>query len=162
MNVILQPIRYYTATTPYHYTSDNLPLSDLEQNDIALKNAVETLSQTISTQIAVGNWTTLKAVFDLQQDMNKPFGYLVKIWAIKDQANQISQSSSMIQCSVVGYNTNPGAVTVFGSNTAYNHSFGAGTLTPIFTGNGNNLELTFSGYTGLNGYVVAKIERFGL
>lgn len=162
MNVSLQTIRYYTANSPYHYTSDNEPLQDLEQNDIALKNAIETLSQTISTQTAVGNWSTLKAVFDLQQEINKPFGYLVKIWAIQDQANQVGQSSSMIQSSVVGYNTNPGAVTVFGSTIAYNHSFGAGILTPIFTGNGNNLELTFSGYTGLNGYVVAKIERFGL
>jgi hypothetical protein len=67
-----------------------------------------------------------------------------------------------MQYSVVGYNQNPGDVHVEGSNMVFKHSTGAGVLVPTFTGNGNNLEVHFSGYTGLNGYVVAKIERFGL
>ncbi len=162
MTIALQNIRFYTADSPYHYTSDNEPLQDLEQNDIALKNAVEALSQTINTQVVVGNWATLKAVFDLQQEINKPFAYRVKIWGAKDQSVLAGQIASLIECSVFGYNTNPGNVVVSGMTIVSNTSVGAGTLTPVFTGNANNLELTFTGYTGTNGYVVAKIERFGL
>lgn len=43
MPVTLNTIRYHTENTPYHYTYDNNPLHDLENNDIALKNAIESL-----------------------------------------------------------------------------------------------------------------------
>lgn len=162
MIIPLQTIRFYTEDSPYHFTTDNEPLRDLEQNDIAIRNAVNALSQSISTQIVAGNWSTLKAIFDLQQDINKPFAYRMKIWGAQNQATLAGQNSSLIECSILGYNLTPGSVVVSGSAIVSNVSVGVGTLTPVFTGSGNNLEVTFTGYSGANGYVVAKIERFGL
>jgi hypothetical protein len=162
MPVTLQTVRYYTENSPYHYTADNEPLQDLEQNDILLKAAVEAVEQSYDTKTVAGNWTGLKVVFDLQKDMQKPFAYALKIWASQDQSVLAGQAATLMQYTIFGYNLNPGNVVLSGNTQLFRHSTGAGTLTPTFTGNGNNLEITFSGYTGNNGYVVAKLERFGI
>ena len=161
MPITLQNIRYYTENSPYHYTTDNEPLIDLEQNDIALKAAVEEIQLNHDSQVVAGNWSSLKVIFNLHEDLDKQFGYLVKVWAVRDQAVLAGQSATLMQFTILGYNLNPGNVNISSSTQLFKHSTGTGTLTPTFTGNGNNLEITFSGYTGTNGYVLAKIERFG-
>ena len=81
----LNTIRYYTADDGYHYTIDNRPLQDLEQNDIALKVALDSLTNNTTTSVSVGNWTTLQVVLDLHQELNKAFAYKIRFWAIEDQ-----------------------------------------------------------------------------
>lgn len=162
MSVTLNTIRYYTPDDAYHYTSDNRPLSDLEQNDIALKDALDLVTNNTTTKVVVGNWATLSVSFDLHQDQGKPFAYRIKVWATKDQSLTVTQSSTISEDIIVGYSDISGSVTVQQVTNLVNQGIGTGTLVKTFTGNGNNLVISFSGYTGSTGYVVAKAERFGI
>lgn len=162
MSVNLTTIRYYTADDVYHYVNDNRPLQDLEQNDIALKNAIDQITNSTTTVTNVGNWATLSLTLDLHQDLGKPFAYRIKVWAIKDQSQTTGQAATLSEDLVFGYNSLGGNVTVQQVNNIFNQSIGTGTLVKTFTGSGNNLVISFSGYTGSLGYAVAKAERFGL
>lgn len=162
MSVNLSTIRYYGPDDAYHYTTDNRPLQDLEQNDIALKNAIDQITNNTTTVSSVGNWATLSLSLDLHQDLGKPFAYRVKVWAIKDQTQTTGQSATISEDVVFGYNDLSGSVVIQQVNNIVNQSIGTGTLVKTFTGSGNNMIISFSGYTGSLGYVVAKAERFGL
>ena len=141
---------------------DNRPLQDLEQNDIALKGAIDQITNNTTTVTNVGNWATLSLTLDLHQDLGKPFVYRIKIWAIKDQTQTTSQAATISEDLVFGYNSLAGNVTVQQTNNILNQSIGTGTLVKTFTGSGNNLVISFSGYTGSLGYAIARAERFGL
>lgn len=159
MAVALTTIRYFDANSAYHYTVDNQPLSDLESNDIALKSAIDNLSQEV---ILTGTWGTnaMKLVWDLTADLNKQFAYKISFWALQDSTVITgSMNSSYREIGVIGYNSG-GTVTVSSSSTLASFDVNTGIATVTAAGNGNNLELTFSTYTGANGYLIAKIGKF--
>lgn len=158
----LLPVRLYTANTPYHYTEDNKPLQDLQNNDQILATAIDALSSSTDVKIVVGNWSGLQIDFDLFPDLGKPFAYKFKLWGIQDQSLLSTQSSTFREDFLIGYNAIPGNSTILQTWTEENHNVGTGTLVVNYTASGNTLSLTFSGYTGTNAYVIAKRERFGI
>jgi hypothetical protein len=161
MSIILTPVRLYSNKTPYHYTEDNKPLQDLAARDEALKAAVEALGESTQTLVGVGNWATLSVNLNLFGDMDKPFSYRVRIWAIQDQSIAATQVSTMMEDIIAGYSASPGVITILQTWNNYKRTYGGPVLVPSYTPAGNNLNISFAGYTGTNGYVQVKAERFG-
>lgn len=162
IHLALPDVRFHTYDSPYHYTEDNKPLHDLFDRDIVLRDAIDFLNRNQYTVVASTNWSTLTISFDLRIDLNKPFAYRIKAWAIQDQVLLASQQSTMFEDIVIGHNTYPGAVSVLSSWNQATRKVGASTLTWSYSGSGNNLVISFAGYSGAGGYVIAKAERFGI
>ena len=162
MSTTLTTVRYYTQDDAYHYTIDNRPLQDLEANDLILKNAIDDITNNTSTTITSGDWSTLTVTLDLFKDFGKPFAYIVKVWATKDQTLTSTQSTCISEDVVIGSNTLGSGIVINSITNVFNQSVGLGTLTKTFTPSGNNLVISFSGYTGVHGYVITKAERFGI
>ena len=162
MSIILQNVRYHTIDSVYHYTEDNKPLQDLAARDEALKAAIEDMGESNLKVIGTGNWASSQVTLDLSADLVKPFAYRIRTWAIQDQSIIASQVATINEDIIFGYNALPGTVNVLNTWNNFNHKNGVPTLSITYTPAGNNLILSFSGYTGTNGYVMVKAERFGV
>lgn len=162
MTVTLNTIRYHTEDTPYHYTYDNNPLSDLESNDVALKAAIDSVTNITSVTTASGSWSGLTIPLDLSRDSGKPFVYKIKIFAVNASTVLASQSSALIEDLIQGYST-AGVITVLATTHLVSQRLGALTLVVTYTPGTNLLTLSFSGYTATsNAYIQVKAERFGI
>jgi hypothetical protein len=161
MTISLPDVRYHTVNSPYHYTEDNKPLQDLAARDLVLKAAVEDAAANNITAIAAGNWTGLTVPLDLHNDMGKAFAYRIRIWAIQDQNIAVSQCATLMEDVIFGHNNLPGTVVIDSTFNHFSIQSGAPVLTQTYTPSGNNINVTFSGYTGTGGYVLIKAERFG-
>lgn len=162
MSVQLNTIRYYTNNDPYHYTVDNRPLSDLELNDLALKAAIDQLNLDNFSYTVAGDWSNLQVSIDLNASRGKAISYKFKLWAIEDQSSTSSQNATMYEEIFMGYNLITGGVVIQNSTSIANHKVGAKTLVTTMTGSGDSLIITFSGYTGINGLVKLRAEKYGL
>lgn len=158
----LNTIRYFTQADPYHYTVDNRPLEDLEQNDLILSAAIDEINDSTSTYTMSGDWSTMTIPMNLTVDKNKAFAYKIRIWTIEDQSLTATQKSTVAEEVVIGYNENVGSVHTLQVTNTYSVATGGAAQTRTYTGNGNYLNITFSGYTGVNGKVIVRAERFGL
>jgi len=161
MSIILPDVRFHTSTSPYHYTEDNKPLEDLEARDNALKTAIEEVTTTNQSSTKVGHWSGLQVTFDLADELNQPFAYRIRVWALEDQSLLASQSSTILEDVVIGYNQTPNVV-VLNYWNIFSKKVGTPTLTTSYSGSGNNLVLSFSGYSGTGAFVRAKAEKFGI
>lgn len=159
---ILNTIRYFTETTPYHYTYDNQPLQDLEGNDQLLNAAIASISSNSNIQRVTGNWTGLTVDIDTTEDIGHPFAYKITVWAIEDYTQLSGQVATLLQDIVFAYNTSPGTVSILSTTHSSTANSGSTAATIAYTGSGNNIVVTPSGYTGANGILVVKTERFGL
>lgn len=162
MALTLPQVRLHTDSSPYHYTEDNKPLEDLRDRDAILAAAIDDASENTQNVVATGNWVTLQGSINMVVDLGKPFAYRVRIWAIQDQAVGSPHVACFTEDILMGYNALPGVVNIQNRDTNYKHDFGAATLTVTYTPSANNLNVSFSGFTGSNGYVLIKAERFGI
>jgi hypothetical protein len=162
MALTLPTIRYYTVDSPYHFSEDNKPLEDLASRDVTLANAIDALNADTRIFTAAGSWAApLTVSIDLSIDLNKAFAYKIKLWAIQDQTLLATQVSTVLEDLLIGHNTS-GTVAILTNTNLFKYKAGVPTLTQTYTGSSNNLVISFSGYTGANGYVIAKAERFGI
>ncbi len=162
MTIALNTIRYYTQADPYHYSVDNRPLYDLEQNDIILRSYMDQIVVNTSSSVLAGTWGSIIVSFDLTVDRGRPFAYKIKTWVVEDKSLTDLQSSYLSEDIIVGYSHVSGVVNILEVSNLFIQSYGPSTLTKVFTGSGNNLNINFSGYSGSNGYVQCRAERFGI
>lgn len=165
INIVLNNIRYFDADTPYHYTTDNLPLSDLENNDIALKAAIMQLDQNTLYTNWSGDWSTvgnLNLSLNLTAERGKPFCFKVKIWAIEDTAVTIGQASTYREDLVFASNSLAGLATIDTTTNLVNQRTAAPTLTVTYSASGENIRTAYSGYSGTRGLLLIKAERNGI
>lgn len=162
MKVSLNPIRVYTEDDVYHYTSDNRPILDLKANDEILATAIDNITSNSYAVVQSGSWASLSIALNLNQDLGKPFAYKINLFAIQDQSVLAAQDSNFSEDIIIGYNDLGTGVTVLNTTNIFNKKIGTATLVKTFSGNGVNLNINFSGYTGLKGYVLARVERFGV
>lgn len=160
--LVLPLVRYFTKDSPYHYTTDNQPLQDLAARDDALNTAFQAFSSTNQQIISAGNWGTIQVNLDVTQDQGKPFAYKLRTWAIQDQSIANAQNASFFEDIVFGYSGIGGAVTISNTIAISGNRSGATVLTRSINASSNTVILTFSGYTGTNGFVLCKAERFGI
>lgn len=160
MDLELTNIRYFGPTDPHHYTVDNRPLQDLEANDTILRNAILEIQDNVTDIIKEGSWAGFEITFPVVKDKNKAFAYKFSIWAVQNRAILSPQTAALLELNVIGFNTLAGEVTISGlqliSNTQANGHLEV-SLTPVMDG----ISFTFSGYSGVSGYVALKAQRIG-
>lgn len=161
MAIDLTTIRYFTGSEPYHYTIDNRPLSDLEANDIILKEAIEDIQTNFFQVIAQGSWPSLQGVIPVNAERGKAFAYRLKIWAIQNKDNIDPQDSCLIEANILASSSIAGLVTIHAFQAISNLQTGVVDLTVDITGSTDQIVITFNGYTGVNGFVQIKAERMG-
>lgn len=160
MTIQLTTVRYFTGDDPNHYTVDNRPLQDLAQNINIIKTAVETLRDNVDVLTTQGDWSSMTIEIDVNKDRAKAFTYVFSIFAHRDITNYSSPSMCIKEIVVMGYNDPAGTVT-FLSNVERFTQHVTDPVTVSFGTNLDKIRITFSGYTGVNGYVSTRVERYG-
>lgn len=161
MSIILPNVRYHTSDSPYHYTEDNKPLEDLALRDQTLQTAIEAVSDSNFSTLAVGNWTNLQASLDLSSVIGLPFALRVRLWAIQDQSVSATQNATLSEDILTGYVSAGGTTNILSTFNNYKRQQGASILTYTYVPSGTSLNITFSGYVGTNAYIIVRAERFG-
>lgn len=160
MTVQFTPIRYFTGQDVEHYTVDNRPLQDIDQNLTALKDAVEELQDNSSVLTSQGDWSSMVIEIDVGQDRAKSFAFILNLWAHQDISNFSSPTTCLKTIAFIGYNDAAGNVTFLNNVERFTQHVTA-PVTLNFGSNVDKIRVTFSGYTGSNGYVSARVDRYG-
>ena len=161
MTIQLSTIRYFDDLSVYHYTRDNEPLQDLEQNDEILKGYIEALLPSAVSYSFTGNWTSLVATIPVPQTPSTPFAYRLKVWAVQDYSAYATQTMTITERVVIGYVDSGGGVSIDQTNTISTQSITT-TVGLVIVSNGSNIEISFTGYSGSNGLVKIRVEQFGI
>lgn len=159
MSIALPTVRYYTANSPYHYTTDNEPLQDLAARDDAIALAVEDFSKANQVIIGTGTWGTIVPFINCTPLAGKPFAFRVRLWAIENQSIGVSQNSTLSEDLIFGSVDVDTNVTILSTINKFKH--GAGTqanYSYVTTGGGINVPFTV--YSGANGYILIKVEHY--
>lgn len=155
-------VRYLTDSDVYHYTVDNRPLSDLDYNTRLLKAAFENFSGNTQILGVNGDWASTTLPIDIASDRGKQFTYKISFWMVEDDT-VLTNAAHIVRevWTVTGINQLTGVVTILDSNRESTHSVGTGgTVVPTFSTAANSIIVSFPGFTGSHGRVVAKLERF--
>lgn len=157
--VNLGTVRYYTNSDVYHYTTDNRPLQDLATNDALMAAAINNLANNRFNVTFAGAWAGLLLPLDFSSAIGKVFGAKITVSAVQDSSNITTSASTLLEVGMIGYNTLAGSVTIQQQSTVYTMNNG-GAVTVNFTASGNNINVTFSGYSGTNASVFIKVEQY--
>lgn len=157
----LVPVPLFTGNEPYHYTEDNKPLNAIIQNLDILNQGVESVAIDFGSIERNGTWGSLELPLDINRERGKTFSYLLKFWVMQDKSATALSSTTRAIIDVIGSNSLSGVVSIFSQETMFFHETGNEHLTINISPDSDRILFNFSGYTGTNGYVLLRFERYG-
>lgn len=163
MSLVFTDVRFYTENDVYNFAVDNRPMQDLDANTRVLKAAFENFSGNTMYATATGDWASTTLSLNLEESKGKQFTYRISLWMVEDKT-VLSNAAHITRetWEVTGVNQLTGVVTILESFRESTRTLGTGTPVAVaFTAVPNGIQISFSGFSGLNGQIAAKIERLG-
>lgn len=157
----LVPVPLYTGNEPYHYTVDNKPLEAIIENLDILNQGVEAVAIDFGTVERNGTWGSLELPLDVNRERGKTFSYLLKFWAMENKSATALSNTTRATISIIGSNSLSGVVSLYSQENSFFQETGSEHLTITITSDSDRLLFNFSGYTGTNGFVLLRFERYG-
>ena len=161
MAITLNPIRFFTESSVYHYSEDNKPLEDLESNQTILKVAIEELQDYNYSQTLIGNLATLSMTIPIGE-ISKFVSLKVNVFSVYNTTDFSTPTLIKQEVSIFGKGDGSGNFTIIGSPTQLSiHQTGPNTAGygTVFSVSGPNLVLNYSWTTSLNGFSHVTVQK---